>query len=172
MDFAKDAHIMRGDLKENRAKHRFTEILPDKEVLTMTNLQNFIEAHRSEILGPKAVPSRDEAAAMLASLELYNAKELERYLSTYGWLSYRSVRFYGMGDGSSDMLDETVRLRSARPACNGYAALEDLGGGLYALCDGHGRVFRLDCGVKSLTDLHMQLEEYILSRFLEENKMQ
>lgn len=133
----------------------------------MTNLQNFIETHRSEILGPKAVPSRDEAAAMLASLELYNAKELERYLSTYGRLGCRSAMFYGMGDGSSDMLDETVRLRLVCPTCSGYAVLEDLGGGLYALCDGHGRVFRLDCGEKSLMDLHMQLEEYVLSRFLE-----
>ena len=133
----------------------------------MIDLQRFIETHRSEVDGPESVPAREDAASMLASLGFNNSKELERYLSTYGWLGYKSIEFCGMGDGFSDMLDETVKLRDAWPMTGGYAVLEDLGGGAWALCDGHGRVFRFDADMKSLSDIHMQLEDYILNRFLE-----
>lgn len=134
----------------------------------MTELQQFINLHKSEIEGPETVPDLFAVRGMLAPLDFANARELERYLATYGWLGYKSVEFYGMGDGFSDMSDETVKLRAAWPITNGYAALEGLGGGAWALCDGHGRVFRFDVDTRSLTDLHMQLEAYILDRLREE----
>ena len=138
----------------------------------MMDLQQFMNLHKSDVDGPKTVPDLFAVKPMLASLDLFNAKELERYLATYGWLGYKSVEVCGMGDGFSDMLDETVKLRAAWPMTNGYAALENLGDGVWALCDGHGRVFRFDADTRSLKDLHMQLEEYILKRFLDEEENQ
>lgn len=137
----------------------------------MPTLDEFVDRYRSEIDGPESVPVREDAVSMLASLGFNNAKELERYLSTYGWLGYKSVEFCGMGDGFSDMRDETAKLRAAWPMTGGYAVLEDLGDGAWALCDGHGRVFRFDADTKSLSDLHMQLEDYILNRFSEEGSL-
>lgn len=137
----------------------------------MPTLDEFVDRYRSEIDGPKAVPDLFAARGMLASLEFFSAKELERYLTTYGWLGYKSVEFYGMGDGFFDMSDETVKLRDAWPMTNGYASLESLGDGAWALCDGHGRVFRFLSESMRLEDLHMQLEEYILGRFLEADEL-
>lgn len=135
----------------------------------MRDLQQFIESHRNDIGQPVTKPGPEPVRAMLASLEIFNSKDLERYLVTYGRLAYKSVEFLGAGDNKSDMFEATRILRSQFPLLRGYMALERLGDGAYAMCDGHGRVFRFDAGGMKLRDLHAQLEEYILDRFLGED---
>lgn len=138
----------------------------------MLNLQDFIEAHPGQAVSARSKPDMNRVNKILGDLGFHGARELERYLADYGWLGYKSVMFLGADGDVSDMRDATLLLRKSFPMANGYAALESLGDGVWALCDGHGRVFRFDAGTKSLSDLHAQLEAYILKRFLFEAKEQ
>lgn len=138
----------------------------------MLNLQNFIETHPGQVVSARSKPDRSRVNKILEDLGFHGAMEPERYLADYGWLGYKSVTFLGADGDVSDMREATLLLHKSFPMANGYAALESLGDGAWALCDGHGRVFRFLSGNMRLEDLHMQLEEYILSRFLEADELQ
>ena len=134
--------------------------------MTANDLDVFLSGHLHDVRMPGRKPSREAARAMLAGVDMPRSVDLEQYLVTYGQLALGTVQMYGMdGSGASDMRDATERLRRDFCMTDGYAALEALDGGRFALCDGHGRVFRFDPQARELTDLWMQLWEYILGRF-------
>lgn len=138
----------------------------------MTELQDFIETHPGQVVSARSKPDTNRVNKILGDLGFHGARELERYLAGYGWLGYKSVVFLGADGDVSDMREATLLLRKSFPMANGYAALEELDGNAWALCDGHGRVFRFLSESMRLEDLHMQLEEYILGRFLEAGELQ
>lgn len=138
----------------------------------MTKLQDFIEAHPAQAVSARSKPDINRVNKILEDLGFHGARELERYLVDYGWLGYKSVTFLGAGGDVSDMREATLLLRKSSPMANGYAALEELADNAWALCDGHGCVFRFLSGNMRLEDLHMRLEEYILERFLEADELQ
>lgn len=138
----------------------------------MSKLQDFIKTHPGQAVSARSKPDINRVDKILGDLGFHGAGELERYLVNYGWLGYKSVAFLGADGDVSDMREATLLLRRSFPMASGYAALEDMGDGAWALCDGHGRVFRFLSGNMRLEDLHMQLEEYILGRFLEAGELQ
>lgn len=138
----------------------------------MLNLQNFIETHPGQVVSARSKPDRNRVNKILEDLGFHGARELERYLVNHGWLGYKSIVLLGADGDVSDMREATLLLRRSFPMANGYAVLEELDGNAWALCDGHGRVFRFVSESMRLEDLHVQLEEYILARFLEADELQ
>lgn len=132
-------------------------------------LDRFLSEHKDSIEMPEGSPDCGVVRDMLLSIDVPRADDLEYYLVFYGRLSMGAVAFYGMErDGHSDMRDVTEELHRDFCMTDGYAALESLGDGTWALCDGHGRIFRFDSDSRMLTDLRVQLREYILGRFQDE----
>lgn len=133
------------------------------------DLDRFLLEHKDSIEMPDNKPDREVVRDMLTAVGISHADDLEWYLVTYGWLSMGSVELYGMERaGKSDMRDATERLHQDFCMTDGYAVLESLGDGAWAMCDGHGRVFLFDSDSRAFRDLRSQLWEYILGRFLGE----
>ena len=98
--------------------------------------------------------------------------ELKKYLSTWGYLGFLSIEFYGINSRQnleSDMISQTIYLHKYFPDICEYIAFENVGDGQYALVDKQDNIYLFDTEEHVIIDQHKTLFQYILDRFSEEN---
>lgn len=95
-------------------------------------------------------------------------KELCEYLLKYGYLAFGFSELYGVTAGQmleSDIVKETQYIHKYYPITSALIAIEDQGEGDYYVVDSKDQMYEFDSELETLTELHMTLFEYILSRF-------
>lgn len=132
----------------------------------METLESFVEKNSVE----KSDSLIDEK--MLKQIENYIGVKiggiLSQYLLKYGYLSYEYIELYGitkLQGTDSDMVKQTLYLHEYFPLTKKCIALENQGEGDYYLVNSEDKVFEYDTELGELTDMKLNLEDYILQRF-------
>lgn len=132
------------------------------------NLKAFIESADVDFSSNPA--SVATIAAAEQTLNLSFGPQLRNYLNQYGYLGCGSVEFYGMNERqklNSDLVNQTRYLHDYFPDTWGFAALENLGEGAYALVNRNDEVCVYITESVKFTGSREILNEYILRRFQE-----
>lgn len=133
----------------------------------MSNLSDFIE--KNEVLSSKNLIKLDELKEFESELSVNFGPQLKKYITEYGFLSYKHVEFYGVNSKQgikSDMIKVSRMLHENYPMIKTLIALENRGEGDYVLVDDNDNVFEFDPNIsKEITKLDKKMLDYILDRF-------
>ncbi len=133
------------------------------------NLKSFIESADVDFsVNPASESTIQEAER---ALNVSFGPQLREYLGRYGYLGCGSVEFYGLNERQklrSDLVAQTKYLHEYYPDSWGFAALENLGEGAYALVDRADNVVVYITESGKFAGRKEKLNDYILRRFMEE----
>ena len=114
---------------------------------------------------PKVVHQAEE------TLEVSFGEELREYLSTLGAISYKGIELTGLGVKDNSHLNIVYRTKLVRDQWaipKEFVVIEDLGDGLFELCNMNDKVYFVAEGGE-IKDDQMSLQEYIIQRLLNED---
>jgi hypothetical protein len=134
----------------------------------MKKLDEFINANEEHIVKKTNGVTESTIVTAEDSLDLRFGEELKSYLFNYGFLIYKFVELLGLTNEqgeSSDLIVQTKRARENLHLDSKYVVIENLGDGLYVICDSKDNVFNFQDINNTITPLNVSLIEYILNRF-------
>lgn len=129
-------------------------------------LKNFISSHDVDMASDRIDGSTLLEIGNLLSFNF--GIELATYIQKYGYLGYRYVEFCGINARQmerSDMVKQTLALRSRTQMADKYVVLENAGDGFYVLVDEEDAVYDFDEDSETVTSTGKTLNDYILERF-------
>lgn len=130
------------------------------------NLQEFID--KRDVECSKKLIKTDDIPQLEDKTGICFGKELRQYILQYGYMAYKHIELYGVNSiqmMDSDMIRQTVHLHKYFPKTKGYAALESLGDGDYAVVDPNDDIYEYCSDEDSLQKTGMKLFGYIADRF-------
>lgn len=114
---------------------------------------------------PKVIQQAEESLGISFGVELWD------YLLTLGAVAYKGVELTGVGvrdDSHLNIVHKTKLVRDQWGSPEEYVVIEDLGDGLFELCNMNDRVFFIAEGGE-IKDDQMSLNEYIIRRLHNED---
>ncbi|WP_262174225.1 SMI1/KNR4 family protein [Saccharococcus sp. Marseille-Q5394] len=137
----------------------------------MSRIDQFVQSHSADILTSPVKPNIDTIREAEELLTFTFGKQLNSYLTTYGFLIYQFIELHGINERqkmSSDLIINTQKARENFGDLEGFVVIENLGGGNYILCDEQDQVHEyLPMNEKKMKPLKLTFDEYVINRFNE-----
>lgn len=134
-------------------------------------LRNFYEHNHDEMNRCPFTPFYNTLIEVKRKIGVEFGPEMIEYLTTYGYLSFGSVEFYGLYQidlEKTDLVKNTNYLHKTFPKTKQLIALENRGDGEYCLVDNQDYVYVFDCETEEIVPLKEKVFDYMLRRFKSE----